>query len=252
MGKAPKRSPREIRREPIEWEMPGGRERSLTEWMNERAEKYRDLRSQAVPTDFIDAAEAFRMNDKVTWFRERDAFTGEPVQISFELTSNPSLPARTIASSAYARSTKEEAVITVSEALAMTLRIRLGDLDREQGNAPVRSKGLLSHRSMSDIAVDLLDCCYALSTPPGPQLITLIESLLGAWQPRLKSTRQFDARQRAIWIEAGQPGLSTRALADKVEVHGTTVMRWRKDPNYQKAVRERRRRATRRTAGKAS
>ncbi len=214
--------------------------------MNERAEKYRDLRGHAVPAEFIDAAEAFRMNDKVTWFRERDATTGERVGINFELTAIPTnLPARAVASAAYARSIKLEAVTTVSEALANALMFRLLDVFDEKGNAPVRAKGLLSHRSLSDIAVDLLDCCNALSTPPGPQLITLIESLLGAWKPRLKSSRQFDARQQAIRIEAKQSGLSTRALADKVGVHGTTVMRWRKDPNYQKAVQERRQRVTR-------
>jgi hypothetical protein len=246
MGKTPKRSSREIRLELIKFELPAGRERSFAEWMHERALKYRELRSHPINNGIIDAAEAFQVIDKLNWFRKRDAMTGESLGLASKQISVPTkLSAHAIASRAYARSAKMQEVATISEALAFQLILREGKLkDAEasgSSSAPVRMQGLLSRRSISDIAVDLLDCCYALSAPPGPQLIGLIESLLKASPMRLKFTRQFDARQEAISIDARQPGLSIRALAEMIGVHGTTVMRWRKDPSYQKAVQERQR-----------
>jgi hypothetical protein len=222
--------------------MPAGRRRSFDEWLHEREEKYGRLRAYALPNDLIDAALEFRMQDQLTWYRETDADTGSTTNLSYEITrkSHRTKSTRRTALSAYARSNKEDEVDTVIECIANLLLFRLIDLNEHQGESPVRLHRLISHRDISDIVVDLLDCCRVFLLSPGPQLISLTESLLSASSSRLTASRHFDARQQAINIDSEHFGLSTRVLAEKVGVHGTTVMRWRKDPSYQNKVTEKR------------
>ncbi len=131
--------------------------------MHDRAEKYRELRAH-VPADYLKAAKAFRINDKLTWFRVSDATTGEPIALTTTTTRvSRSLSRGTIASTAYNRAIKEQPVSTVGEFLALFLTMRLADLKdaerRESGDAPVRLQKLPSRRAIADIAVDLLDTC---------------------------------------------------------------------------------------------
>jgi hypothetical protein len=239
MGGASRRRAKTEREVIADFSMPSGRELSRAEWNRDRTLMYGRLREHLYPPELIACALAFRVDDEVTWYRERDRSTGAPQGLHFttrRLSSQSDRRAR--ATTAYRRFTQSENVSTAGEVLAMLLRFRLADLiesEHRLESAPVRAGGHLSRRQIADIAMDLLGSWRALGQPPGPQLIALLEQLLSLGRP-LSAVRAFDERQRAIHLDATQPGLSTREVGDLVGVDGTTVLRWRRQSSYRDAV----------------
>jgi hypothetical protein len=130
--------------------------------------------------------------------------------------------------------------MTASEGLALFLRIILGELkhaEKQRSAAPVRQLKLTSRSLIGETSLDLLESCQAWNYPPGPYLNSLLRELLDLEGAKHGASREFEARQQAIFILAQIPRLGVRQLAKEVEVDKSTVSRWRKDPNFNEEVR---------------
>ena len=236
MGRSTKqRSKTRQRLEPIEVLFPTGREQSYAEWEAARRAAYAKLREYGIHPSQVDPVEAFLADHEVTWFRDpvsrvargRVSAPGETVQ------------PQQLAKKVHDRFATLQPVATVGESLALTLLssyLTLKDAERSGVGAPVRSRKLLSPRVISTIAIDLLDFCRARGHPPGPQLISLLSVLLSVGELPQKAPQDFAAREHSVQIDATEPGLSTRTVGAKVGVAGTTILRWRRDAEYQRAV----------------
>lgn len=122
---------------------------------------------------------------------------------------------------------------TTGEALAFFLAQELEALS-ENGNAPVRTGGLLPPSTIAYIAFDLLQS-YIVA-PPGRYLQRLIQGLLKLSTAADEAVSSYISREKAAYILAQAPDLSSSSIAGLVDVNRTTVSRWTKEPKFQARV----------------
>lgn len=122
---------------------------------------------------------------------------------------------------------------TTGEVLAFFLAQELEALSGN-GNAPVRAGGLLPPSTIAYIAFDLLQS-YIVA-PPGPHLQRLIQGLLKLSSAGDEAVGSYISRQKAAYILAQAPDLSSSSIAELVDVNRTTVSRWTKEPKFQARV----------------
>lgn len=100
--------------------------------------------------------------------------------------------------------------------------------------APVRAGGLLPRSIIAFVAHDLLRN-YDV-TSPGPYLMELISDLLGISQPRDEDVEYYTSREKAAYILAQAPHMSSEVVAKAVGVDRTSLSRWKKEPRFQERV----------------
>ena len=207
------------------------------EFMYLRHSAYGRLYDYPIPPSLIEAAIDIRFGASVTWIAEdghtkegrRAISTVEPRKIAVRkiIPEPPMKPFDALLA--------EPIPERVDEALAMCLRERLRIL-RSAGSAPVRVGKMLSRTEIAAVAVDILKGCRVLGRPPGIHLHNLFEELLEVDRPKATAGRQFRARYEATWIMAKKPRIGTRALARLVGVNPSSVLAWRRNPEFQRKV----------------
>src|SRR5262249_43986016 len=190
--------------------------------------------------ELIDLAEGFKERTPVQLCGVRN---GDEVQLRVKVIEDK--PKQTVAQRlaeirAAAKSPDENNdTMTASEALAFFLRFSFRKLKitgKERGKAPARCLNFSPRSLIGEIALDLLESCNTWKYAPGPELNGLVRELLNLQGYKQGTSREFDARERAIWITAQLPDIGRRALAREVNVNVTTVLQWRKDPDFNERV----------------
>jgi hypothetical protein len=129
------------------------------------------------------------------------------------------------------------------EAVAEWLRTELKKLregENTPGGAPVRRRKALSRPVIADIAMTMLGVCEA---PPEKNLLRLLEELLGLDTHRaaMDSTPSKEFK-RAASIEghlaAEGINIGVRELARNVSVEPSTIIVWRRKPEYAEMVQQ--------------
>ena len=199
--------------------------------MDLRHEMYSSLRGRSIPEDLIDDASGFAQHSEVRWSVPPEP--GKSVQEGhYEIYALIGPDAEQGELSVRDASTLKPPK-TVGEALAFFLSIELSALKRARG-APVRVGGHLPRSTIAFIAHDLLQN-YTVS-PPGPYLQELISDLLKVPRPSKEEVELYAARERAAFILAQVPNLSSEIIAKKVGVDRTSLSRWRKEKRFQERV----------------
>jgi hypothetical protein len=123
------------------------------------------------------------------------------------------------------------------EAVATWLRGELKvlrDAEQKAGAAPVRVGGALPRSTISDIAVELLECIG------GQSLSCLFQELLDIDRHRRSLAEDFTQLDRAAEAEAQLElqgnKMRVRAFAKQMGVAPSTVTRWRKSPVFRQQV----------------
>jgi hypothetical protein len=126
------------------------------------------------------------------------------------------------------------------EPIAQWLRMELKNLresEKKIGTAPVLIGGALSRLTIADLTMTMLETCNGA----GENLICLLHELLDVDRHRKaladKRSKQFDMAAR-IEAETALQGkqCGVRELARMVGASGSTVLNWRRDPEYQSVV----------------
>ncbi|MET4033027.1 MULTISPECIES: CII family transcriptional regulator [unclassified Bradyrhizobium] len=197
-------------------------------WFDLRDQTYFALRGRSIPGDLIDAARRFDQHSQLAWnslpnpnesLREGD----------YEIEDLGSEEGQQVVQS----TSTSKPPKTVGEALAFCLSMELSKLKGAQ-NAPVRAGGLLPRSTIALVAYDLLSN-YDV-TSPGPYLMELISDLLGISQLRDENIEEYTSRERAAYILAQAPHVSSEEAAKAVGVNRTSISRWKKDPRFQERV----------------
>jgi len=201
------------------------RETSAEEWFHCRQVAFSELRKDGlVPEELIDLVAHFKERTPVQLYLipGQDESGSKCLQIGVKVIG--AKPKRDVVADVSAASKieneEENDAMSASEALALLLRILLGDLkfaEKQPGAAPVRQQNLPSRGLIGEIAQDLLESCGTWNYSPGPELIQLFRELLNRQSYKAGTSREFDARRQAIWITAQQPDISARALAKEVK-----------------------------------
>jgi hypothetical protein len=122
---------------------------------------------------------------------------------------------------------------TADEALAQHLRRELAKTHKKR----VRNHIELMHpKTISRVAIDMLESCLIFNYRPGSQLTKLIKELLGADKDILKADREFEARYTATWLLAQTDEISKQELARIIGINRTSVYRWFKDKNFHEEI----------------
>jgi hypothetical protein len=133
---------------------------------------------------------------------------------------------------------------TAGELFALHLRDHLQELEAAEqasrkgisSEAPVRERGMLPRSSIAELAVDLLEDCMANSYPPGPQLTSLITSLLKVKPATLVGSPTYPQKYAASWILShhltAHADIGPRPLARAVSVPLSTAQGWLRDPKF--------------------
>jgi hypothetical protein len=133
---------------------------------------------------------------------------------------------------------------TAGELFALHLRDHLQELEAAEhasrkgksSEAPVRERGMLPRSSIAVLAVDLLEDCMANGYPPGPQLTSLITSLLKVKPATLIGNPIFPQKHAASWILSyhliARADIGPRPLARAVSVPLSTAQGWLRDPKF--------------------
>jgi hypothetical protein len=200
-------------------------------WFHLRDEMYSSLRGRSIPEDLIADAAGFAQHSEVRWSVPPEP--GKSVQEGhyeiYELIGPDSEQGE--------QSVRDASTLkppkTVGEALAFFLSIELRALKGAQA-APVRVGGRLPRSTIAFIAQDLLQN-YTVS-PPGPYLQELIFDLLNIPRPSAEEVEQYAARERAVYIVAQMPKLSSEIIAKQVGVDRTSLSRWKNEKRFQERV----------------
>jgi hypothetical protein len=110
----------------------------------------------------------------------------------------------------------------------------------KRSTSPVRNDGLLSKRTISGLAIDMLEQCQATNYPPGPHLLRLFRALLQTDRPKLDQTRLHEAKWVAAHLIARDGPLTTRQLAKEVRIEHGTISKWLNQPGFKKKIEEER------------
>jgi hypothetical protein len=117
-------------------------------------------------------------------------------------------------------------------------KLRTGE--KTPGGAPVRRRKVLPRPVIADIAMTMLDGCHA---PPKESLLTLLEELLDLDIHRA-TVDSFPSKEfkRAAIVEGGLAAegkkIGVRELARGLSVSPSTIIMWRRKPEYQERVQE--------------
>ena len=122
---------------------------------------------------------------------------------------------------------------TVASWLRDELKV-LRDAERKVGAAPVRVGGALSRTTISDIAVEMLECIG------GQSLSCLFQELLDIDRHRNSLAKDFTQLDGAAEVEAQLElqgsKMRVRAFARQMGVAPSTVTRWRTSPAFHQQV----------------
>jgi len=115
---------------------------------------------------------------------------------------------------------------------------KLRSAEQARTGAPVRLGGCMSRLEIADIAMTMLEPC---ESAPGDHLLSLLLELLDVDRHRValasKQPPEFDvAAQIEGQLRAKGRSISSRKLAQAVEVNHVTITRWRNDAKYQEMV----------------
>lgn len=198
-------------------------------WFDLRDQAYSALRGRPIPEDLIEAAKRFDQHSQLAWNAREVSLSEALRRGDYEIEDLGSDEGQ----QAVQYSSTSKPPKSVGEALAFCLSIELSKLRGAQG-APVRAGGLLPRSTIAFIAYDLLQN-YSVSCP-GPYLMELISDLLGISQLRDEDIEQYTSREKAAYILAQAPHVSSEDIAKAVKVNRTSVSRWKKDPRFQERV----------------
>jgi hypothetical protein len=110
----------------------------------------------------------------------------------------------------------------------------LREAERTPGTAPVRRSEALSRATISDVAIELLECIG------GESLVCLFQELLGIDRHRKSLAEDFiqlnNAAQAEAQLELQGAKMGVRAFAKHLSVSPSTVTRWRKSKIFLQQV----------------
>jgi AcrR family transcriptional regulator len=110
----------------------------------------------------------------------------------------------------------------------------------KRSTSPVRNDSMLSRRTISSLAIDMLEHCEACKHPPRPHLLRLFRALLQLDRHKLDQTRMNEAAWVAAHLIAREGPLTTRDLANRVGVNHGTISKWLKEPWFKKKIEQQR------------
>ena len=197
-------------------------------WFDLRDKTYFALRGRSIPEDLIDAARRFDQHSQLAW-NSRPKPSASLREGDYEIEDHGSDEGQKVVQ--HASTSKPPK--TVGEALAFCLSVELSKLKKEKG-APVRARGFLPRSTIAFVAYDLLRN-YDV-TSPGPYLMELISDLLDISQLRDENVEEYTSREKAAYIVAQAPRVSSEEIAKSVGVNRTSISRWKKDPRFQERV----------------
>jgi hypothetical protein len=218
---------------------------SAAEWFDRRNQLYRQLEEHGLPTLISGTAQLGWARALASWVdsERQPAEFGKPgTYCRPEFITTQQIQEYFASAEARFRGPPIEPPTTVGEVIALILRQRLEVLrqasnkNKRGGPAPVLLDGHMPESVIKAAAADLLDDCRFHGYPPGPHLTGLIQDLLSLDQVSIGAKREFDAREKAIWILAHSDDIRDRELARRVGVAHTTVREWRKDEEFQRRV----------------
>ncbi len=238
-GKQAADSPSQIAEDDEAASVPGpfGNAPSLEEWYAVRKAAFAELRKYEIPQNLVDAVHDFRPHAAVTWLNDK----GEPADsddvLVVPMVAEPERkpPETTSQFPSGAREKFDElSQWTLPKAAGDALAVYLlSQLRRTRAEtAAVRAKKLLAPSIIARVAIDILSTYALFGRPPGDELVELFSALLGVDKRPLEGDRQFEAREKAAWILAQVPDMSTRGLARFLKVDASTVSRWRRDQSF--------------------
>jgi hypothetical protein len=202
-------------------------------WISLLDEMYAALeRRRCVPDGLLNHANESEYHDEVEWhgLPPGDYPTRKTEFTTYALEAPSSEDEQELLSRG---STLDDPPKTVGESIAFFLMLELMRLKGSK-NAPVRAGGKLPRSTIAFLAWDLLTS-YRVS-PPGPYLKKLLSLLLEIPRPRGKELNRFAARYQAAFILAEAPDLDDQTIADELGVDRTSVLRWRKERDFQQRV----------------
>jgi hypothetical protein len=225
-------------------------ELSRNEWNHVKTSAFTRLRKDPfIPHELIDLVEHFKERTVVhlTVYRTGEAlrFGIKAIGQKTKRTKRDTIRrlAELWATHTRIQSDKKTNAMTASEALAFFLRMSLRQLkhaERTRDAAPVRALQLMPRSLLAEIATHLFTSCKVWSYPPGPCLVALLRELLNIEGDKQGTSRRVDAQEQAIVIIAQMPTVSTHELARLVQVNASTISRWRRNPEFNARVNERR------------
>jgi len=217
---------------------------SLDEWYRRRTEAFAQLRKAGgIPGQLLDLVERFMEQTLVQPFVYRPAGKvglryGVKV-FGKQEEGGKARSAEMVAAYERMQDNDEKEGMTASETLAFMLRTCLRALKHAEKNrkaAPVRTLNLVPRSLIAEIAMDLLESCYARGCPPGLWLTRLTRGLLNLERDRQGMSRDIETQERAAGIVAQFPKVRTRELARALHVNASTISRWRRSPEFKQMV----------------
>jgi transcriptional regulator with XRE-family HTH domain len=210
---------------------------SLDEWYRRRTGAFAQLRKAGgIPGQLLDLVERFQEQTLVQAFVHRPA---GKVELRYGEEGGKARSAEMVAADQRMQDNDEKEGMTASETLAFMLRMCLYALKHAEKNrkaAPVRTLNLVPRSLIAEIAMDLLESCYARGCPPGLWLTRLTRELLNLERDRQGMSRDIETQGRAAGIVAQAPKVGTRELARALHVNASTISRWRRSPEFKQMV----------------
>ncbi|MBR1250007.1 hypothetical protein JQ609_24165 [Bradyrhizobium sp. AUGA SZCCT0169] len=207
---------------------------SFSERADTRVRMYAELRRRSVPLDILEALLDERYYAPISWETGSGEFSRTPLVAA---APQPYVDEETTFKSSIAAEEPgaDNPPKTAGEALALWLADEL-DLTRSADKGAVRRGKNLPLTTIAWVANDLLDGCRRF--PPGPYLRQLIRKLLNVDRLKINQSKQFEARQGAIWIVAHFPLITSEEIANELGVNRSSVSRWRKEASFKEQARE--------------
>lgn len=115
--------------------------------------------------------------------------------------------------------------------------LRQAEADKKKGkstNAPVLGDKLLSRSEISYVVYQMLTT--VLEGTEHNYMAELVAVLLDVDLMESRLLKNSNEKEKAKYILAQVPEISTRQLAAEIDVNHTTISRWLKDPNFIKSV----------------
>jgi hypothetical protein len=149
---------------------------------------------------------------------------------------------RTALIEANAEKNDETGTLTVGGWLAFLLKLEVEKLERAEkdGQQPGRGGEHLPRSVISEVAVDMLEDCFARQYSPTLELLELVRVLLKVDRPKAEGPRRVAERERAIQILADDDKIPRSQLAKSIGVHRSTIYEWMSDPEFMRQVEDRR------------